>query len=85
MHIDGKAFFMTGPKELEKAWDWLQHTRGVLYNWAADYVKYKDPEHVEFWYGSTVTEGIDTVKTLTKEQFLKEFNHIELAEDWGIL
>ena len=85
MHIDGKAFFMTGSKELEKAWNWLQHSKGVLYNWAADYVKYKDPEHVEFWYASTVTEGIDTVKTLTKEQFIKEFNHIELAEDWGML
>ena len=85
MHIDGKAFFMTGPKEMEKAWEWLQHTRGRLYNWAADYVVYRDPEHVMFWYSSTVTEGIDSNKLLTKEEFIKEFNHIELAEDWGML
>lgn len=84
MHIDGKAIFMTGQKELEKAWDWLQHSHGTLYNWAADYVKYKDSEHVEFWYGK-FDEGINTVETLTKEQFFKEFNHIELAEDWGML
>lgn len=85
MHIDGKAFFMTGPKEMEKAWEWLQHTRSKLYNWAADYVVYRDSEHVMFWYGSTVTEGIDSNKLLTKEEFIKEFNHIELAEDWGML
>ena len=84
MHIDGKAIFMTGQKELKKAWDWLQHSHGTLYNLAADYVKYKDSEHVEFWYGK-FDEGINKVETLTKEQFFKEFNHIELAEDWEIL
>lgn len=84
MYIDGKVIFMTGQKELEKAWDWLQHSHGILYNFAADYVKYKDSEHVEFWYGK-FDEGINTVETLTKEQFFKEFNHIELAEDWEML
>jgi hypothetical protein len=83
MNIDGKAFFMTGKKELEKAWAWLQHNRGKLYNFGAEYVVYRDPEHVMFWYG-TNGEGIDTNKILTKEQFLKEFEHIELAEDWGM-
>ena len=84
MYRDGKVIFMTGQKELEKAWDWLQHSHGILYNFAADYVKYKDPEHVEFWYGD-FDKRIDTVKTLTKEQFFKEFEHIELAEDWEML
>lgn len=83
MHIDGKVFFSTGKTEAEKAWDWLQHSKGKLYNIAADYVEYRDPEYVKFWYGP-FDEGITSNKLLTKEQFIKEFEHVELAEDWGI-